>query len=204
MAHYTTASKTVQQLVAYTYTDILAPRHSHTQQCFKRKVRRQQHHAYLAKHLEVEGSQYRCRHARCLCVMQLQSPSACVFINPKQFKSQYLHFLAMSSLTILWSGRRKTIKVSANAPMSSVLAEGVAAHGLGGTNYSLYYPSKRTTVDLSTPFRLSGVPQNTTLELKEAAAGAAAGGSVRVGVKLSTGEHVVLGSSMAIARARKT
>jgi TUG ubiquitin-like domain len=71
--------------------------------------------------------------------------------------------------------------------MSAVLVDACKEHGIEGSaaaNYALQY--KRTTVDLSQPFRLTGIPQNTTLDLKE---GSASGSStVRVGVKLPSGD----------------
>lgn len=94
----------------------------------------------------------------------------------------------MSTLTILWAGRRKAIKAAPSAPMSAVLSDACAAHGLqqntGGKSYALYH--KKALVDLSQPFRLTGIPQNTTLELKETAT-ASGSATVRVGVKMSTG-----------------
>jgi TUG ubiquitin-like domain len=97
------------------------------------------------------------------------------------------HF-AMSSLIILWQGRRKSVKVGANTAMSAVLVDACKEHGIeasAAANYALQY--KRNTVDLSQPFRLTGIPQNTTLDLKEA--GSAGGSStVRVGVKLPSGK----------------
>jgi TUG ubiquitin-like domain len=72
--------------------------------------------------------------------------------------------------------------------MSAVLVDACKEHGIDASaaaNYALQY--KRTTVDLSQPFRLTGIPQNTTLDLKEV--GSASGSStVRVGVKLPSGD----------------
>ncbi|KAG5175506.1 hypothetical protein JKP88DRAFT_98163 [Tribonema minus] len=93
-----------------------------------------------------------------------------------------------SSLTILWSGRRKAVKVGANSPMSAVLADACAAHGLTNTaKYTLFH--KKAVVDLTQPFRLSSIPQNTTLELREVAAPSASA-TVRIGVRLSTGQRL--------------
>jgi TUG ubiquitin-like domain len=77
--------------------------------------------------------------------------------------------------------------------MSAVLVDACKEHGIetsAAANYALQY--KRTTVDLSQPFRLTGIPQNTTLDLKEV--GSASGSStVRLGVKLPSGDaHITL------------
>eukprot|EP00953_Heterococcus_sp_UTEX-ZZ885_P003083 2201-Heterococcus_DN1.PRE.1 len=74
--------------------------------------------------------------------------------------------------------------------MSAVLVDACKEHGIeasAAASYALQY--KRTTVDLSQPFRLTGIPQNTTLDLKEV--GSASGNStVRVGVKLPSGKRL--------------
>ncbi|RHZ19190.1 hypothetical protein DYB26_000643 [Aphanomyces astaci] len=91
------------------------------------------------------------------------------------------------SVVALYDGRRKKIAVTAGTYMSDVLKK--ACEGFGLDNIErLELRHKDKVVDLSIPFRLSGVSVNAVLEVKEGAN--AAQSDVRVGIQLMDGRRV--------------
>ncbi|CAM9353475.1 unnamed protein product [Phaeothamnion confervicola] len=98
-----------------------------------------------------------------------------------------------TALLVLFNGRRKQLRVGPGTAMSAVREDACREFGLAmPTAHALQH--KRTVVDLTQPFRLTGIPQNATLELVPAAsgtggsgAGGGKGGEVRVGLRLPTG-----------------
>ncbi|RQM22836.1 hypothetical protein B5M09_001250 [Aphanomyces astaci] len=91
------------------------------------------------------------------------------------------------SVVALYDGRRKKIAVTAGTYMSDVLKK--ACEGFGLDNIErLELRHKDKVVDLSIPFRLSGVSVNAVLEVKEVAN--AAQSDVRVGIQLVDGRRV--------------
>ncbi|CAM9352628.1 unnamed protein product [Choristocarpus tenellus] len=96
-------------------------------------------------------------------------------------------------ITVLYGGHRKVLRVGANENMSMVVQ--MACQEFGLTNIgSFTIMHKKQTVDLSQPFRFTGIPQNATLELmeeaRETAAGSAAARKVRVAMRLPGGRRV--------------
>ncbi len=103
------------------------------------------------------------------------------------------------SLHVLFNGRKKAIPCQANTTMQSVLVAACAEHGLSpeaATRYTLTH--KKASIDLSQPFRFTGIPNNATVDLTEAAStggggggGAGCGGSeVRIGLQVPGGQRL--------------
>jgi hypothetical protein len=72
--------------------------------------------------------------------------------------------------------------------MSSVHSEACEHFRLAPSNFSMRHSSRKTPVDLSQPFRLTGLHQNTTVELVPGE-GKKAAGQVRVGLRMPGGER---------------
>ncbi|CAM9534005.1 unnamed protein product [Scytosiphon promiscuus] len=105
--------------------------------------------------------------------------------------------MSNTPLTILHGGHRKVLRIGANDSMSTVVQMACREFGLdAGGSSNLVLKHKRTVVDLSQPFRFTGIPQNATLELTEGtpargkAANSAAGGQVRVAMRMPGGGRV--------------
>eukprot|EP00904_Undaria_pinnatifida_P005516 jgi/Undpi1/2094/HiC_scaffold_12.g05480.m1 len=104
-------------------------------------------------------------------------------------------------LTILHGGHRKVMRIGANENMSTVMQKACQEFGLDLAS-PLVLKHKRTVVDLSQPFRFTGIPQNATLELAEDSTGrrggggrgvssaGSSGGQVRVAMRLPGGGRV--------------
>ena len=106
----------------------------------------------------------------------------------------------MPSLTVLFMGRRKKITIGANTPLSEALAQARTVFNVNQKlSYELRRRNQKTAVDLTCPFRLSGISNNAQLELvvtSSKSTGAGGGGagrgkSVRVGVQLPSGQRVI-------------
>ncbi|KAF0699409.1 Aste57867_10017 [Aphanomyces stellatus] len=90
------------------------------------------------------------------------------------------------SIVVLHDGYRKKIAVTAGTPMSDVLKK--ACEGFGLSNMEKFeLRHKESLVDLSLPFRLSGVSVNAVVELREVKGGAAQ--SVRVCIQQADGQR---------------
>ncbi|CAM9860491.1 unnamed protein product [Pylaiella littoralis] len=109
--------------------------------------------------------------------------------------------MSSTPLTVLHSGHRKAMRIGANDSMSTVVQMACRAFGLDAGSNNLVLKHKRAVVDLSQPFRFTGIPQNATLELVEeaparrkgaggAAGSGATGGQVRVAMRLPGGGRV--------------
>ncbi|CAM9928882.1 unnamed protein product [Laminaria digitata] len=105
-------------------------------------------------------------------------------------------------LTILHGGHRKVMRIGANDSMSTVMQKARQEFGLDLAS-PLVLKHKRTVVDLSQPFRFTGIQQNATLELAEestvrrggggargASGSGSSGGQVRVAMRLPGGGRV--------------
>ncbi|CAM9272979.1 unnamed protein product [Chrysoparadoxa australica] len=98
-----------------------------------------------------------------------------------------------TSITVLWQGKRKPFKVGGNTLMSSVLNDACTSFGLQAGSCCLMHKKnqKMIAVDLSQPFRYTGIPQNATIELKEIVK-IAGKGKVEVGLRLpGVGERIL-------------
>ncbi|CAM9226366.1 unnamed protein product, partial [Discosporangium mesarthrocarpum] len=97
-------------------------------------------------------------------------------------------------ITVLFNGHRKVLRVGRNDNMSTVVQMACREFGLKGKDVGpLALLHKRVAVDLSQPFRFTGIPQNATLELEEGEAkrkGDSAGEQVRVAMRLPGGRRV--------------
>mgnify|MGYP002038874890 CR=1 FL=1 len=72
----------------------------------------------------------------------------------------------MPSLTVLFMGRRKKITIGANTPLSEALAQARTVFNVNQKlSYELRRRNQKTAVDLTCPFRLSGISNNAQLEL---------------------------------------
>ncbi|EKU23441.1 tether containing ubx domain for glut4, partial [Nannochloropsis gaditana CCMP526] len=103
------------------------------------------------------------------------------------------------ALNVLFNGRKKQIKCSPNSTMQTALEHACREHGIGEaawTGYILLY--KKGPIDLSQPFRFTGIPNNAALELSETTSSSlpGPGGSrgvghkVRVGLQLEGGRRL--------------
>ncbi|ETW00384.1 hypothetical protein, variant 3 [Aphanomyces invadans] len=91
------------------------------------------------------------------------------------------------SVVVLYDGRRKKIAVTAGTYMSDVLKKACDGFGLDNNDgFQLHHKDKN--VDLSIPFRLSGVSVNAVLEVKERCKSALS--DVRVAIQLADGRRV--------------
>ncbi|CAM9906252.1 unnamed protein product, partial [Ectocarpus sp. 4 AP-2014] len=105
--------------------------------------------------------------------------------------------MSSTALTILHGGHRKVTRIGANDSMSTVVQMACREFGLDARSPNWVLKHKRAVVDLSQPFRFTGIPQNATLELTEeapvrrkAAGSTSGGGQVRVAVRLPGGGRV--------------
>ncbi|OQR94534.1 hypothetical protein ACHHYP_01144 [Achlya hypogyna] len=90
------------------------------------------------------------------------------------------------SLIVLLDGHRKKVPVTAGTSMSEVLRKACEAHGVDADRFELRH--KNAVVDLSLPFRLTGVSSNATLDMVVKKGGS--NDVVRVCVQLADGRRV--------------
>ncbi|EQC42687.1 hypothetical protein, variant [Saprolegnia diclina VS20] len=102
------------------------------------------------------------------------------------------------SLTVLLDGHRKKVPVTAGTSMSDVLRKACELHDVDADRHELRH--KNAIVDLSLPFRLTGISSNATLDMM-AKRGGANDPVVRVCVQLVDGRRVQgnFGSSLTLA-----
>ena len=95
-----------------------------------------------------------------------------------------------SKLSIRYSGKLIKLPITPSTPMHEVLRAACQQHGLGDSaRFELQHGPARRAVDLSLPFRLTGISNNATVNLapssgtsREAASSAA---SVRVALQVA-------------------
>ncbi|OQS04795.1 hypothetical protein THRCLA_02993 [Thraustotheca clavata] len=90
------------------------------------------------------------------------------------------------SVVVLYDGRRKKVAVTAGTSMADVLSK--ACEALGIASDAIEMRHKNSLVDLSLPFRLTGISTNATLELLEKKSNT--GDAVRVCVQQTDGRRL--------------
>ena len=114
-----------------------------------------------------------------------------IFIcGPVPARASKITTIMSSKLSIRYSGKLIKLPITPSTPMHEVLRAACQQHGLGDSaRFELQHGPAGRAVDLSLPFRLTGISNNATVNLAPSTgtscAGASSAASVRVALQVA-------------------